>query len=383
MELEGKPLSFWLQELICEGSERRDLAAPLLSRFDDEFKEAVQATLSEPDFPRIEWMNQLIDFLSWMSEELRRVTLVDFNPEQIKVLGNQNFAGHRVFDASGKHLLDLPERLFEALERKGLRGTVETLLSAVAEDVPEELMAELWERWQGRGMLRVDTLATLIQHRPHYIERVGRLLGEDERAVYVLRYVGPVAAQIVPECVPTLLTWLENGHRQGEAIPALSTLTCGQEIAVEPLLKLSYSDDIWVKGAALEALGRIARCPEKVVPRLIAAFDDYQEPDSDAYWHSEHLVVTQALCAFGPAAAPAIPALMARLKTGDTIDPWVWRCLESIGEPVLPWLEELERYVDEEELADTTLEEAEATGNGFVCEATVLRLRQLRDKSTT
>lgn len=65
MGLEGKPLSFWLQELICDDNDRSSVAAPLLSRFDEEFTLAVQATLSEPDFPTVEWLNALIDFLFW------------------------------------------------------------------------------------------------------------------------------------------------------------------------------------------------------------------------------------------------------------------------------------------------------------------------------
>ena len=43
-------------------------------------------------------------------------------------------------------------------------------------------------------------------------------------------------------------------------------------------------------------------------------------------------------------------------------------------------LDILEKYVDEEEIVEWTLEETEESGNGFAAEATIMRLRQLRDK---
>lgn len=402
MELEGKPLSFWLQELICDDNDRRSLAAPLLSRFDEEFKAAVQATLSEPDFPTVEWLNALIDFLLWVrktTSEMQRaiwdndrisegykrysdgVVLRLPNQRELDRLYEQQSAVRRVFGALGRHILVVPNRIFELLEGTGLGYAIEDLLREVADEVPAELLAALWERWSATETPGPYTLAALIQNRPVDIARLVGLLETNPRAVRVLRCLGPVAAQVVPECVPVLLAWLDQGERLYEAIPALGAVTRGQEVGVEPLLALSDSDDIWVKKAVLRALGDIATCSERVVPRLVAAFDDYAEPDSDDLWNSEHLVVARALGEFGADAAPAIPHLVARLfREGGECDSAVWRCLGQIGEPALAVLDILERHVDEEELAASTLEEFEESGNGFVVEATVLRLRRIQQE---
>lgn len=191
--------------------------------------------------------------------------------------------------------------------------------------------------------------------------------------------MGETALTLVPECFSLVQEWLDDPVLWRDAIGFLAFWTHGKEPSTEYLLRLSISDDIWRKKAALEALGSATRDPKRVVPRLIAAFDDYAEPDSDDLWNSEHLVVARALGEFGADAAPAIPHLLTRLfREGGECDYAVWRCLGQIGEPALAVLDILERHADEEELVATTLEEAEESG--FVVEATILRLRRLQQE---
>ena len=83
-------------------------------------------------------------------------------------------------------------------------------------------------------------------------------------------------------------------------------------------------------GAALTALGDIARQPDKVVPRLIEAFEDYQEEDSEWLYYSQHERGPRAT-SFGEAAIPAIPALVARVRREDELDKGVIETLRKLG----------------------------------------------------
>ena len=142
---------------------------------------------------------------------------------------------------------------------------------------------------------------------------------------------------------------------------ALGSVTRGTDAAVDFLLAQSESDNIWVKRAALVSLGTIARQPERVVPRLIRALNDYEEPDPDSLYNGRHEVVTDTLRAFGDAAGAAVPALIERIEEGMTqtknadgtvaqtreIDPGVVSALVTIGEPAIAALPTLERYAGE------------------------------------
>jgi hypothetical protein len=68
-------------------------------------------------------------------------------------------------------------------------------------------------------------------------------------------------------------------------------------------------------GVIIVALGSIAKVPERVVPRLIELVDAFEEYDPDQSYHGEHERVTQALAAFGPAAASAVPTLIRHIWT--------------------------------------------------------------------
>jgi hypothetical protein len=134
-------------------------------------------------------------------------------------------------------------------------------------------------------------------------------------------------------------------------------------------LELSESEEVWTKRAALSSLGAIARQPGKVVPRLIRAFDDFEDPDPDSYDNGDHEIVTNGLAAFGEAAEGALPALRARLVRGvggfydekgnytETLD-WdkgVLQAIRKIGPAAIAVLAELEAHwhgTDEELVAN-------------------------------
>jgi hypothetical protein len=78
---------------------------------------------------------------------------------------------------------------------------------------------------------------------------------------------------------------------------------------------LPFLDQTDKQGTVIDALGRIGKEPEVVVPRLIECLDTFEEYDSDYCYPGEHERVTQALRGFGPAAAAAVPSLIQHLWT--------------------------------------------------------------------
>jgi hypothetical protein len=87
-------------------------------------------------------------------------------------------------------------------------------------------------------------------------------------------------------------------------------------------------------------LGKIACCPERVVPRLIEMLDEYKEEDEHWEYYGR---VSGALTAFGAAAAPAVPAVLSKIRP-DGVDRGTLELLEAVGPPAaaaLPKLEEM------------------------------------------
>jgi hypothetical protein len=268
MELEGKPLSFWLQELICEDSERRMVAAPLLSRFDDEFKAAVQSILSEPDFPTIEWLNQLIDFLFWAHDSRMEVyrtekqrndrvweklkntnspeELFSKNPTRVRrwmlsscdpknkneqlqeSLFNQQMAARWVLAATGEHVLQVPERLCEMLDDKKWRMKGGDLLRKLGPRAASLFAEELWIRWLADYGGDDSLLAGVICESPEYIQRLGTCLEAPSplerrrKAADVLVRLGAVAVPLVPHFVTVVQEWLDDPSFCGRAIYLLN-----------------------------------------------------------------------------------------------------------------------------------------------------------------
>lgn len=174
-------------------------------------------------------------------------------------------------------------------------------------------------------------------------------------AANTLGWVGPRAAELVPETVPALLARATaDGPFQCSMIVALGKVARGNDGVVAPLLALSRHADVWVRGAALTALGDVNRRPELVVPRLVEAFADYAEPNPDYTYGSAHERVVEALRQFGPDAARAVPALVARVRRdeGGETDTGVIKTLGAIGPAAAAALPALEALAADDEAFD-------------------------------
>src|SRR5262249_42042076 len=136
-------------------------------------------------------------------------------------------------------------------------------------------------------------------------------------AAQTLHYLGERAAELVPESIDALLALADRRDWARSCIWAVGTVARGTDVAIDRLLLLSRDRDNLVQGAALAALGKIGRQPEKLVPRLIESFDDYQEQDPDSFGYSEHELAVRGLQQFGPAAAPAVPTLIHHIHRSD------------------------------------------------------------------
>jgi hypothetical protein len=256
-----------------------------------------------------------------------------------------------------------------------------------APDVIRDMLAVSDEAWQATRVLEslgpraaafVDDLFRLLDRSPRHLDSTlyrvfANLLADDPNRAYrlvarlgaadretaaaaagVLWELGPRATALVPDVVATLLARTgADCPTRAACLSALGRVAAGDESVVRPLLALSRDAEMWVRGLAITALGDVARRPDIVVPRLIEAFADYEEPDPDCTHGSAHERVVDALGAFGPAAAAAVPALLARLKRngGDEVDLGVVKTLGAVGPAAAAALPALEALMAEDAAA--------------------------------
>ncbi len=321
-------LTNWLWQLIGANDEAGAGAAKNLQRLYYEldalteggYAAQVRATLAAPDFGTRLFVEQLGDFLE--AAQGRRMGLYrqdDAGTQKTRsqILKRQVQAGI-VFSCLRDELLLAPEALRAWIggdgDRKRRLNEALKQLGGAARQFTPDLLAAL-DRAEMYRFEFVGALASLARDDADtiraLIERVQLSPGKGAvNPLRVLRSIGPRVAEVAPDVFEVLLAALDAKESRNAAIRAMGTIgagnaTWGERIA-RRLLELSRTDDEWQKGAALWALGDLAMSPDVVVPRLIEAFDDYDEPDPDYCYGSAHTFVTRGLKAFGPLAVGAV-----------------------------------------------------------------------------
>lgn len=397
---EGRRLDRWLLELVANDWHRRNEAAEAiqeirfrppqtvdtaagahahLEAFDLAIREAVQT----PDFPLQPFLASLVGVLRGDGPQQGRKA-------DAQEAFTQSLAASFVFLALNEEILLVPDEIRTMLRDSRQRWNAIQVIERLgpkAEVFADDLIAQLDASTPRRPFDAPDALAAVVRDDTNRIRQlVDRLEASEpavaEGAAETLYSLGPQAAEAVPDCVDRLLAIAgrDDSPIRSSAVTALGQVTRGTDVAVEPLLALSASPNTKVRGAALTALGDIGRQPEKVVPRLIEAFEDYQEEDSDWLYYSQHERVVRALQAFGEAAASAIPALVARVRREDELDKGVIETLRKLGPAARETLPVLEKLAEEEEYTGEDFEKPEDLDEDF--DFLPLAILQIRGRSS-
>jgi hypothetical protein len=409
---QGHGLDHWLWELVCDDIDCREIAADVIDQmrfgisadqsdeaikaFFEEFDKAVRSTLARPDFNARAFVEALIDFIpaaqaqrmQLVHEETERSDRVydemvarlgeekgrkawaktlrvsidqpNKNEQMQEQLLHQGVTAAVVFGALGEELLIAPDRLLGLLRDRHHQYLAAEALGRIgpaARSFADELLHQLKSNRERR---MAEGLAAIIRDDAAMIHSVvDRLQAKDPEvaagAADVLYYLGERAAELAPESIDALLALANRRDWARSCLGAVGAVARGTDLAVDRLLLLSRDRDNEVQGSALAALGQIGRQPDRLVPRLIQAFDDYQEQNPDLFHNSEHELVVCALQQFGPAAAPATPTLIKHIYRSDDneLDRGVIETLGKIGPPAreaLPVLEKLAKERDVEQL---------------------------------
>ena len=159
------------------------------------------------------------------------------------------------------------------------------------------------------SLMRPDNLRTYDQN-PSLRKLLAQLEAgsgsEAVAALWELAQRGPAAGEAA-EAVAHHLTDRRPAIR-AEAARTLGQLGVAAEATIGPLVDALYDRDDEVGTAATYALGRLQLQPDAVVPALMDRLDDPTRRDTIE-------TVAWALARFGPAAAPALPRLVAVLRS--------------------------------------------------------------------
>jgi HEAT repeat protein len=180
-----------------------------------------------------------------------------------------------------------------------------------------------FERWENTPVVAGAAAADVSLRGVPLTETLERLTSGDAKtrldAVYAIEKIGPPAHAAVPELVrlSSSADWLT---RLG-AIRALGAIGPSAKEALPALAALAKDDDEELRNAAEQALSRIAKPPAARAPAVSAGEVMYKGKPLRHYVRqlddedfTTRLFAYSALDAIGPAAAAAVPALLAVLE---------------------------------------------------------------------
>jgi hypothetical protein len=280
-------------------------------------------------------------------------------------LGDVQIAAAQVFEALGPLVFDAPERVRAMLGDSDSEWVLVRVMEAqgkAAAPLFPNLLAVLDSAVEAHMFHLPRALAAVAAHDPDRIRMLVLRLespmpGVSCGAAQTIGFIGQPAREAAPGLSGTLLRMAAAEHpARHAAIVALGPVTRGTTAAVDLLVKLCEEGDEWLRGPAITALGEIACDPERIIPCLCRALEDFEDPDPDYHDYSSHMRATAALAAFGAAALPALPGLLKRIRREEgELDRGVLDAIAAIGPTAREALPALEAIADQYEcdLEDT------------------------------
>jgi hypothetical protein len=197
---------------------------------------------------------------------------------------------------------------FDAIGRMGRDGLV----------FYDELISKLDA--EGSYHKEARALGALLQSAPEKIAEILELAAGPDRhvrinSIHALGCCGRGGTEIFARVETRLRDQLRRCEEPVEWHALASALGHIAQSGETARALLHFLDQTDKQGTVIDALGRIGKEPEAVVPRLIECLDTFDEYDSDYCYHGEHERVTQALRGFGPSAAAAVPSLIQHVWT--------------------------------------------------------------------
>ncbi|WP_165250301.1 hypothetical protein [Paludisphaera soli] len=290
-----------------------------------------------------------------------------------------------VFGSLGSALLADRDGLRAMLEDEATeREAVDALerIGPAAASFASELLARLDAKADRHGFDGSRPLGSIGREEPGVVDALLERLRSGSRSVRVgaaecMAWAGPPLAGRLDAAIGLLREATQEPDVNLAAIEALASLGRDREDVLNQILELAaprpprwidsedafggrYDAVQYERGVALDALRHFRGFASRVVPALVAALDSFDEYDPDRGYRGEHSRICEALAAFGPEAAPALPRLLGfleaclRAPVEDRTPPSdVFEVLAAIGPAAaetLPMLETLRRegYDDEE-----------------------------------
>ncbi|MEO0588391.1 MAG: hypothetical protein AAF078_12220, partial [Planctomycetota bacterium] len=249
-------------------------------------------------------------------------------------------AAHVVTETLGTELLAAGPVLIEALrgDEIGREGMMAVERMGPGGIELADALFEMLDELKGRGAYELPrALGSVVSgSEPHLRRLIERLSHPEAKqrsaAAEALARAAPDLAGLSSEALDALRPLLGDIETRADATAAVASVGRRDRDALAWLLELASArpprvqrqdrpldiyewDQVMVeRGWAITALSRFTEFASEVVPVLIDAFDTFEEYDPDRTYRGDHERVCESLCAFGQAAAPAVPWVVAFLE---------------------------------------------------------------------
>ena len=340
---QNRPLAEWLLQLVDADADRRRAAADVITnrfflaldqippadfneakRSQDLFAAEVRGVVNTPDFPAADFVRRLLSLdlalqESWM-ETIRAQLERDgeLQPHEVTTTGA---ALGWVIGSLGRELLPAADLLRVMMETRVKQHVAFDAIGRMGRDglvFYDELISKLDA--EGSYHKEARALGALLQSAPEKIAEILELAAGPDRhvrinSIHALGCCGRGGTEVFARVETRLRDQLGRCEEPVEWHALASALGHIAQSGETARALLPFLDQTDKQGTVIDALGRIGKEPEAVVPRLIECLDTFDEYDSDYCYHGEHERVTEALRGFGPSAAAAVPSLIQHVWT--------------------------------------------------------------------